>query len=201
MNTPNKTQQAAEAEKDYQRVLNRLFESFVLEDQRNYYLWSVNKNERAGASITIWRVMFTLIGGGAAILISTLTGLAGAEMNADTRALIIVLSVIAVVAPALGTAATTIADLFQWDRLNTVYRAALRNLEHADAISPIDELSPEDYRTQLEVFAQRTLDVMEYEATQWGQLNSEPKQLRAFVTASQRRFAAEAEAENGDQEP
>ncbi len=177
-----------DSDKTHLRVMNRLFEEFVLEDQRNYYLWTVNKNDKAGGSITIWRVMFTLIGGGAAILIGTIIALAGDDITNATRDLLLVLSMIAVVAPALGTAATTISDLFQWDRLNTVYRAALRNLEHADAISPLEEMDDAEYRDQLQVFAQRALDVMEYEATQWGQLNSEPRQTRAFIEASQKRF-------------
>ncbi len=91
------------------------------------------------------------------------------------------LLVVAVVAPALGAAFTTLADLYQWDRLITVYDVALENLEVADAQSPVPSMDDLVYRAALRAYTEGTLSVMRDETAQWGQLIKTPESLDAFV--------------------
>jgi hypothetical protein len=100
------------------------------------------------------------------------------------------LLVVAVVAPALGAAFTTLADLYQWDRLITVYDVALENLEVADAQSPVPSMDDLVYRAALRAYTEGTLSVMRDETAQWGQLIKTPESLDAFVTQE----AAKAQA-------
>jgi hypothetical protein len=91
------------------------------------------------------------------------------------------LLVVAVVAPALGGAFTTLADLYQWDRLITIYDTAVENLEVADAQSPLDAMPDLDYRASLRAYAEGTLMVMRDETAQWGQLIKTPASLEKFI--------------------
>lgn len=100
--------------------------------------------------------------------------------------LVPVLLVIAVVAPALGGAFTTLADLYQWDRLITIYDTAVDNLEVADAQSPLDIMTEDiDYRAALRAYAEGTLTVMRDETAQWGQLIKTPASLEKFIAEEQ----------------
>jgi hypothetical protein len=92
-----------------------------------------------------------------------------------------VLMVVAVVAPALGAAATTLADLYQWDRMTSIYDAALENIEVADAQSPMDDMDDLTYRAALRAMVEGTLTVMSDETAQWGQSVRTPAQLEKFV--------------------
>ena len=100
------------------------------------------------------------------------------------------LLVVAVVAPALGAAFTTLADLYQWDRLITVYDVALENLEVADAQSPVSSMDDLVYRAALRAITEGTLSVMRDETAQWGQLIKTPETLDQFIAQE----AAKAEA-------
>lgn len=91
------------------------------------------------------------------------------------------LMIIAVVAPALGAAATTLADLYQWDRMTSIYDAALENIEVADAQSPYDDMDDITYRASLRAMVEGTLTVMSDETAQWGQSVRTPAQLEKFV--------------------
>lgn len=97
------------------------------------------------------------------------------------------LLVVAVVAPALGAAFTTLADLFQWDRQTQIYDTALENLEVADAQSPLGAMNDIEYRAALNAFAEGTLTVMRDETTQWGQLIRTPESLQKYIDAAVRR--------------
>lgn len=95
---------------------------------------------------------------------------------------IIVLLLLAVVAPALGAAFNTLSDLYQWDRLVAIYDSALENLEVADAQSPLPEMKDDlIYRAALQAYTQGTLSVMRDETAQWGQLIKTPTNLERFV--------------------
>jgi hypothetical protein len=101
------------------------------------------------------------------------------------------LVIVAVVAPALGGAFTTLADLYQWDRLITVYDVAAENLEVADAQSPLPSMDDDlVYRAALRAYAEGTLTVMRDETAQWGQLIKTPATLEAYIV--QERAKAEA---------
>jgi hypothetical protein len=100
------------------------------------------------------------------------------------------LLVVAVVAPALGGAFTTLADLYQWDRLITIYDTAVENLEVADAQSPMDIMKEDiDYRAALRAYAEGTLNVMRDETAQWGQLIKTPAALEKFIAEEQAKAA------------
>ncbi len=106
-----------------------------------------------------------------------------------------ILLVIAVVAPALGAAFTTLADLYQWDRLITVYDVALENLEVADAQSPVSSMTDNlVYYAALRAYTEGTLSVMRDETAQWGQLIKTPESLEQFV--AQERTRAEAASQS-----
>jgi hypothetical protein len=97
------------------------------------------------------------------------------------------LLVIAVVAPAIGAAFTTLADLFQWDRQTQIYDTALENLEVADAQSPLASMNDIEYQAALNAFSEGTLTVMRDETTQWGQLIRTPESLQKYIDAAVRR--------------
>lgn len=89
--------------------------------------------------------------------------------------------IVAVVAPVVGGAFTTLNDLYQWDRLVSVYGNALESLEVADAQSPVKGIpGTAEYRAALEAYVEGTLDVMRDEQTQWGQLIKTPTELAAY---------------------
>jgi hypothetical protein len=91
------------------------------------------------------------------------------------------LTVMAIIAPVVGAGFTTLSDLYQWDRLVTIYDAALENITVADAQSPLDDMDPVTYRAALRAFAEGTLSVMRDETAQWGQLIKTPPQLEQFL--------------------
>jgi hypothetical protein len=97
------------------------------------------------------------------------------------------LTIIAVVAPALGAAGTTLADLYQWDRMTSIYDAALENIEVADAQSPLDDMDDLTYRAALRAMIEGTLTVMSDETAQWGQSVRTPAQLEKFVEEERER--------------
>ena len=83
--------------------------------------------------------------------------------------------------PDIGSAFTTLADLYQWDRMIALYESALENLDVADAQSPLDEMNDDIYRAAFLTYAEGTLEVMNDETAQWGQLTKPPQQLVQFV--------------------
>jgi PHP family Zn ribbon phosphoesterase len=91
------------------------------------------------------------------------------------------------VAPAIGAAFTTLADLFQWDRQTQIYDTALENLEVADAQSPLASMNDIEYQAALNAFSEGTLTVMRDETTQWGQLIRTPESLQKYIDAAVRR--------------
>ena len=107
----------------------------------------------------------------------------------NVRALVFGLVILATVSPAIAAAFATLADVYQWDRVITVYDAALDNLEVADAQSPLPEMDDLVYRASLRAFAEGTLTVMRDETAQWGQLPKPPERLEKFI-AEEREKAA-----------
>jgi hypothetical protein len=115
-----------------------------------------------------------------------------AGVNCDFLRVVLGISLaVTVIAPALGGAFTTLADLYQWDRLTTIYSSALENLEVADANSPNKKIPPDDlltYRATMRAFAEGTLSVMRDEATQWGQAIRTPQQIEQFIREEEDRL-------------
>lgn len=92
-----------------------------------------------------------------------------------------VLMFIAVIAPVAGAGFNALSDLYQWDRLITVYESALENIQVADAKSPLPSMRNTLYWASLQAYATGTLSVMRDETSQWGQLIKTPEQLQSFI--------------------
>jgi hypothetical protein len=107
------------------------------------------------------------------------------------------LMIMAVVAPAIGGAFTTLASLYQWDRTVSIYEGALDNLEVADSQSPLDDMDDLTYKAALRAYVENTLRVMAEETSQWGQSVRTPPDLEAFVEEEKRK-AARASRSRGD---
>src|SRR5690349_21212100 len=106
------TRQQAEA-------LYQLFDKYALNDQRDYYRSTVDKCRKSAAQVNTYRATFALLTG----LASALAGLIvqsnsnpACATNAavcNNQGLVFVLIIISVVAPVLGGAFSTLADLYQ----------------------------------------------------------------------------------------
>ncbi len=152
-----------------------LMNQYVLEDQRAYYNRAITKNQKSAKGVNFLRAFFTLAAGIASLLAAFLAG------NDDWTWLITILVVIAVIAPTLGSAFTTLADLYQWERLTSIYETARKSLAVADALSPLEEMPDEIYLASLDAFSESTLRVMKDESAQWGQVIKTPERLREYV--------------------
>lgn len=96
----------------------------------------------------------------------------------------------AVVAPALGGAFSTLADLYQWDRQVMLYEDALKNMAIADARSPDPEMDDMTYELAMKAYAFGSLSVMYDEAAQWGQIVRTPQQIDEFIERARARAEA-----------
>jgi hypothetical protein len=179
-------------------VLNRarykLFEKRAFNDQREYYSRRVSEYRRAGRHVNRWRAIMAFLAG----LASALEVLLISEKNlpdgwchvsgtgdlcTTISHIVIWLPLFAIIFPAIAAALNVLSELYQWDRLATIYGGALENLEVVDAESPLDEMNPKDYEKWLKVYALDALSVMSDEAGQWGQVVRTPKELEDFLAA------------------
>jgi hypothetical protein len=104
------------------------------------------------------------------------------DTSAVIQTIVVILAIGAVVLPAIGGAFSTLADLYQWDKLNEIFETALYNMEEADALSPKDAMEEDmTYRASMRAFSEGTLQVMSDETSQWGQSIRTPKQLEEFI--------------------
>lgn len=178
-------------------ALNIIFDKFALGDQRSYYRSIVDSYRKAAAQINFMRALSSLLAGLSAALAGLIVQssyVTGSCTVGDptsvcntTDFFMFGLMLLAVLSPAIGGALTTLADLYQWDRLITVYDDALKNLALADARSPDPEMDDLTYRASLAAFSEGTLNVMFDESGQWGQMIRTPKQIEDFLAAAQAR--------------
>ena len=176
--------------KDYE-ARYALFNRFALNDQRNYYSRTIDKHRLADGQVNRIRATLALI----TTLSSALAGLlilnnftAGQQCEvitagycANLQGFIAFLVILSVAMPALGGFFTSLADLYQWDRLISIYEAAIENIEVADARSPLEEMDDIDYLASLQAFSEGTLQVMSDETAQWGQSIRTPRAIEEFV--------------------
>lgn len=169
-----------------------LFDRFALKDQKTYYEASIENNRKAAAQVNRYRAMFALLTG----LAAAAAGLTVQVAEGDVaQILATIFAILAVILPALGAAFSTLADLYQWDKLTNIYEAALENLEVADSLSPVDSIPKDEiYWISLRSYAEGALAVMSDETAQWGQSIRTPQQLTEFVEEEQRRVARHWEA-------
>jgi len=152
-----------------------LMNRYVLDDQRAYYNRAIEKNEKAAKGVNFLRASLTLLAGISSLLAAFLAG------DANWAGLITVLVIISVIAPAMGAAFTTLADLYQWERLISIYQTARKSLAVADALAPIEEMPDDIYQASLDAFSESTLRVMKDESAQWGQVIKTPERLQKYV--------------------
>jgi hypothetical protein len=179
----------AELDRKTMEAIYELFDTFALDDQRNYYRSTVSKFRKAAQQVNTLRASFSFLTGLASALAGVLAMTqippagcpVGDSACGAVSAIVGLLIIISIVAPAIGGAFNTLADLFQWDRLVTVYSAALENIEVADSRSPDPEMDDFSYRIALNAYVDGTLSVMSDESAQWGQLIRTPAQIEKFI--------------------
>lgn len=180
-----------------------LFKEFAYDDQRQYYEAAVDHNRKAAAQVNRLRAVFALVTGFASALAGLLVQLSlnsdtncglgkqaqaiiNSAMSASSGCVTIqttanILLALAVIAPAFAGALNILTDLFQWDRLTTIYSAAIENLEVAYTYTPEDDMPDDGYKFSVEAFGKDTLAVMSEETAQWGQAIHTPPTLTDFL--------------------
>ncbi len=185
--------------KDYE-ARYQLFQYFALNDQRTYYNRTAAKNRAAGTQVNRYRAMLAFLTGASAALVGVIVQIAfvnGGTCTADPNAglcsvwsgVVLALTVASVTLPAVAAFFSTLADLYQWDRLISIYDSAKENLEVADALSPDSEMPTNVYRQAYANYVEGTLTVMNDESAQWGQSIRTPQALQEFVQAQRQRAA------------
>ncbi len=191
-----------------------LFNKFALDDQRNYYKNTLTKYRLSARQVNRLRAIFAFLTGlsaaGAGFIVQS-NFVTGARCNtmavngvaptvsgdcANLQVLVYIFMVGAVVMPVLGQIFNTLADLYQWDRMITIYDSALENIEVADAQSPLPDMDDVIYAASVRAFTEGTLAVMNDETAQWGQSIRTPPQLERFVAEQRdraRRTGADAD--------
>ncbi len=185
-------------DREYLETLYKVFDKFALDDQRAFYEHTITKSRLASSQVNRLRALCSLLTGivsAAASLIvqanfvgegkCTLASSAGAGTCGGLQLLVFLLLGLAIIVPAVGGALHTLADLFQWDKLVTVYDASLSSLEVAAAGAPVLEMDDQTYQANLQKFIVATLGVMHDESAQWGQLIRTPDQIQQFLQGAQ----------------
>jgi len=171
--------------RDKAMALTTLFDTYALKDQKAYYKNMMDRSDKAANQVNYLRASFSFVTGAASIITALIITSSLNERPNET--LLGILLVISVIAPAIGGAFGTLADLYQWDRLATIYKSASESIEVADALSPIDEEDDDGYISGMMAFAAGTLLVMRDETGQWGALIRTPEQVQNFVNEQTRR--------------
>jgi hypothetical protein len=189
-------------DKKRMEALAKLFDHFAVKDQQSYYEHTIENYLAAAQQIGRGRAVCSLLAGlGAALagLIVQSVFVSGGRCTVSPvqvadqgycglmGLLITISAIIAVIAPALGGALNTLSDLYQWDRLISIYKNAVESLAVADAYSPDPEMDDMTYRASLNAFGEGTLSVMDREAAQWGQLIRTPEQIETFLAAERKK--------------
>jgi hypothetical protein len=185
------------------RARYNLFKQFAYDDQRQYYEAAVDHARKSAAQVNRLRAFFALATGFASALAGLLVQV---SLNSDTncglgkqaqaitssafsasgncvtiQTLANVLLALAVIAPAFAGALNILSDLYQWDRLTTIYSAALENMEVAYTYTPEDDMPDDEFKFSVESFGKDTLAVMSEETAQWGQSIRTPPTLTDFL--------------------
>lgn len=192
MNNPKQINEALRREDMELRY--HLFNQFALNDQRSYYQSTLRRFRLSAKQVNRIRAAAAFVTGlssalaGFIVQTSFVTG-APCTTGKETlviscqvqQTLVLVLLGLAIAMPALSAFFNTLSDLYQWDRLITIYDSARENIEVADARSPDPEMNDLIYRSSLRAFAEGTLLVMQDETAQWGQSIRTPAQLERYV--------------------
>lgn len=168
--------------KDHEEIRARyhLFQATVLADQRSYYESAIKKNKRAAEGVNFVTALFTFIAGVTSAMVAVL----GSQPNPDTD-ILSVLILISIIFPVIGASFSTLADLYQWKRLESIYDNSHRSLEEAIALTPDDEMPREVFKNTFYKYTEGALQVMQDETAQWGQLIKPSETLESFVARSE----------------
>lgn len=179
-----------------------LFNKYALNDQRNYYNRTIDKHRTATRQVNLIRASFALttaVSSALAGLLLIIFYTTGQECSAQIvqqgqdlpamctplQGFIALLVILSIAMPALGGFFTSLADLYQWDRLISIYESAVENIEVADSRSPDDDMTDVEYRASLRAFVEGTLQVMSDETAQWGQSIRTPRAIEEFIAEEQ----------------
>jgi hypothetical protein len=166
-------------EREALRARYLVFDKFAVKDQKNYYQATVENYKQSARQVNFWRALFAFATGFVAAAAGVIAQ--GAD-STFAGILVTIFAVLAVVLPAIGAVFNSLADLYQWDKLSSIYQSALENLEVADSLSPVDEIQEDQtYRGAARSFAEGAISVMRDETAQWGQSIRTPEELQAFV--------------------
>lgn len=214
-------------ERKQMEALNTLFNTFALDDQRNYYQSTIAKFREAARQVNRIRaflsfmtglaaaaagliVQYSFDGSGQCLLgnqppstvVGIINSIVGPRTNCTViQSLVVIFILLAVITPALAGAFNILADLYQWDRLISIYDTALENIELADARSPDPEMDDLTYFASLRAFTEGTLGVMYDETAQWGQMIRTPPELEHFIQEERQKaglLKGDADALNND---
>lgn len=178
----------------------KLFSRFALEDQRAYYQRTIQRYRMAANQVNRYRALFAFLTGFFAAFAGFLVQSAfvdGARCTVEPipgdcgvlQFLVSFSIILSVATPAFGGFFSTLADLFQWDRMIEIYDGALENIEVADARSPLPDMDDLTYRASVRAYAEGTLQVMQDETTQWGQSVRSPEALDKFIKEEREKAA------------
>ncbi|MGJ3239780.1 MAG: hypothetical protein ACFE0Q_13805 [Anaerolineae bacterium] len=182
------------------KIRYELFDKYALKDQEVYYSKSIRRSDRASQQVNFIRAVLALLTGTASALAAAvaqayIVGECQPEAFCNNmESLVIFLVIMSILLPAVGGFFSSLADLYQWERLSTIYDSAKRNLVVADAMSPLDDAEFEQYVTNYNAYVSGTLQVMSDETAQWGQAIHEPEQTTRFIDEARKR----AERYDGD---
>ncbi len=192
----------AQLDRKQAESLYKIFQQFALADQKSYYLSTVSRFRKSARQVNTLRAIASLLTGlsaASAGLIVQSAFVNGARCAANVpgggdcamlSGVVVFLTFMGVVMPVLGGVFNTMADLYQWDRMITVYDAALENIEVADSRSPDPEMDDATYLAALQLYVGGALTVMRDETAQWGQLVRTPPQLEAFLEEARKQAEA-----------
>jgi len=137
-----------------QHARYNLFKQFAYDDQRQFYEATVARARKAAAQVNRLRALFALLTGFASGLAGLIVQISlndnmncalgksiavsatPASVCATLQPVANILLALAVIAPAFAGALNILSDLYQWDRLTTIYPGALENLEVTYAYTP-----------------------------------------------------------------
>lgn len=165
------------------KVRYEVFDKFALNDQRNYYKSTVARYREATSQVNRLRALLAFLTGFSAAA----AGWLGRPEATGQEWILSILVIAAIVLPAFGALFTMLADLYQWDRLITIYDKAQESIEVADAQNPDDSIADDiTYRAAFMAYTEGTLSVMSDEAAQWGQAIRTPAQIEKYLEDARR---------------
>lgn len=184
-------------------VRYEMFDKFALVDQRAYYLRTIEKHDEASGQVNRIRAAISLFTGIAAAVAGLIVAVYFTSNGSCAQTvtdfpphcgylgfIVDAAILLSVALPALGGFFGTLADLYQWDRQISIYKAAAESIEVADAHSPYEEMDELTYRASLVAYSLGTLQVMSDETAQWGQSIRTPKSLEVYVEEAKQKAAA-----------